>query len=118
MPSGTRFCNPHAEIAGARSDIGDKRSALQMQDVQNLLRLLPGVAFRIIELFGPFLRIGGERLIDLMSNRCGKLPNGRQPRDACQFRLRRGARRNTLRLLAGIEEWNNGNQTCRLPAIE
>jgi hypothetical protein len=57
LPSGTRFCNPHAEIAGARADIGDNRSALQMQGVQNLLRLLPGVAFRIIELFGPFLRI-------------------------------------------------------------
>jgi hypothetical protein len=28
-----------------------------MQGVQNLLRLLPGVAFRNIELFGPFLRI-------------------------------------------------------------
>src|SRR5580692_10170964 len=51
------LCNPHAEIAGARSDIGDKRSVLQMQDVQNLLRLLPGIAFRIIELLGPFLRI-------------------------------------------------------------
>ena len=31
---------------------------------------------------------GGERLIYLMSNRSGKLPNGRQSRDACQFRLR------------------------------
>jgi hypothetical protein len=51
------LCNPHAEIPGARADIGDKRTALQMQGVQNLLRLLPGVAFRIIELFGPFLRI-------------------------------------------------------------
>ena len=51
------LCNPHAEITGARAGIGDKRSALQMQDVQNLLRLLPGIAFRIIELFGPFLRI-------------------------------------------------------------
>ena len=28
-----------------------------MQGVQNLLRLLPCVAFRIIELFGPFVRI-------------------------------------------------------------
>ena len=35
-----------------------------------------------------------------------------------QLQLGGGARRNTLRLLAGIEEWNNGNQTCRLPAIE
>src|ERR1700724_3140898 len=51
------LCNPHAEIPGARADIGDKRSALQMQSVQNLLSLLPGVALRIIELFGPFLRI-------------------------------------------------------------
>jgi len=51
------LCNPHAEIPGARADIGDKRSALQMQGVQNLLRLLPGIAFRIIELLGPFLRI-------------------------------------------------------------
>jgi hypothetical protein len=48
---------PYAEIPGARANIGDKRSALQMQSVQNLLRLLPGVAFRIIELFGPFLGI-------------------------------------------------------------
>src|SRR5580700_8107790 len=51
------LCNPHAEIAGARSDIGDKRSALQMQGVQNLLRLLPYVAFRFVELLGPSLRI-------------------------------------------------------------
>src|ERR1700676_2874311 len=28
-----------------------------MQGVQNLLRLLPDIAFRIIELLGPFLRI-------------------------------------------------------------
>jgi len=41
----------------ARSDIGDTRSALQMQDVQNLLRLLPGIAFRVIELLCPFLSI-------------------------------------------------------------
>jgi hypothetical protein len=51
------LCNAHAEIAGARADIGDERSALQMHRCQNLLRLLPGIAFRIIELFGPFLRI-------------------------------------------------------------
>jgi hypothetical protein len=50
---GDALCNPHAEIAGSRADIGDKRSALQMQRVQNLLRLLPGVAFRTIELYGP-----------------------------------------------------------------
>jgi hypothetical protein len=30
----------------------------------------------------------GERLINLMSNRCGKLTNSRQSRDARQFRLR------------------------------
>ena len=51
------LCHPHAEVPGARADIGDKRSALQRQGVQKLLRLLPGVAFRIIELFGPFRRI-------------------------------------------------------------
>jgi hypothetical protein len=32
-------------------------SLFSFNSVQNLLRLLPGVAFRIVELFGPFLRI-------------------------------------------------------------
>ena len=50
---GNALGNPHAEISGARADIGDARSGLQMQGVQNLFRLLPGVAFRVIELFGP-----------------------------------------------------------------
>ena len=38
---GNALGNPHAEISGARADIGDARSGLQIQGVQNLFRLLP-----------------------------------------------------------------------------
>jgi len=54
---GHAFGDPYAEISGARADIGDPRRALQTKRIQNLLRLLPGVAFGVVELLRPLLGI-------------------------------------------------------------
>ena len=54
---GNALGDPYTEISGARADVGDNRSAFQMQGVQNLFRLLPSVAFWAVELFGPLIRI-------------------------------------------------------------
>ena len=54
---GNALGDAHAEIAGAGADVGDKRRRLQMQRVQDLFRLLPGVAFRVVELFRPFFSV-------------------------------------------------------------
>ena len=47
----------NTEISSAGADVGDKRGPLKTQGVQNFFRLLPCVACRVIELFGPFFRV-------------------------------------------------------------
>src|SRR5262249_17797347 len=54
---GNALGNPHAEISAARADVGDIRSAFQMQCIQSLFGLLPSIAFRVVELLGPLIRI-------------------------------------------------------------
>jgi hypothetical protein len=52
---GNALGDARAEIAGA--DIGDERCGVQMQRVQNVFRLLPGVPFGIVEFLRPLFRI-------------------------------------------------------------
>ena len=54
---GNALCDPYTEISGARANVGDTRGAFQMQSIQNLFGLLPSIAFRVVELFGPLIRI-------------------------------------------------------------
>jgi hypothetical protein len=54
---GNALGDPYTEISGTCADVGDIRSAFEMQSVQNLFRLLPSFAFWAVELFGPFIRI-------------------------------------------------------------
>ena len=57
------FAVPHAggtsdgEIASTSADVSDLICWSQMQGIQDFIRLLQGVAFGIIELFGPFLGV-------------------------------------------------------------
>src|SRR6516165_9932270 len=45
------------EITSASADVGDFIGWSQMQRIQDFVRLLHGVALRIVELFGPFFGI-------------------------------------------------------------
>ena len=54
---GNALGDPDAEISGTRADVGDAGSTFQMQGIHNLFGLLPGVTFRVVELFGPLIRI-------------------------------------------------------------
>ena len=47
----------HREIAGARTDIRNHGVGFELQRFDDFVRLLPGVALRIVESLGPFLRI-------------------------------------------------------------
>ncbi len=54
---GNALGDPYTEISGARANVGDTRGAFQMQSIQNLFGFLPSIAFRVVELFGPLIRI-------------------------------------------------------------
>src|SRR4029079_14341575 len=47
----------HGEVARAGAEIGDTAPGLQLQRIEDLIGLLPGIASGIVELFGPMLCI-------------------------------------------------------------
>ena len=63
LPFGYALSDPHAELSVAGAEVGDTCGSLKMQHVQNLIRLLPSVTGRVIELFGPHLSVTKRVLI-------------------------------------------------------
>ena len=47
----------HAEVAGAGADVGDDRVGLERERLDHLVRLLPFVAFRVVEDARPALGV-------------------------------------------------------------
>ena len=101
--------DPYAEIPGAGADIGDNRSALQIQGFQNLFRLLPSVAFWVVKLFGPL--VGIFEIYDETLRRMARpydRPDGR-PYPGVPLALRRASARASRRWSAAADHHNNGH---------
>ena len=75
----------HREVAGARADVGDHRIGLERERLDELVRLLPGVALGVVEDLRPFLRIAELVLVRMRRLRGGarKEADSQQETDRC-----------------------------------